>query len=91
MRAASRAREAAIALSKIARATAGFSSRNVISLSETVALTRPAISVLPSLPFVWPSNCASLTLTLMTQVRPSRTSSPDSFLSDSFRILYFLA
>ena len=80
-----------MALSKMARATAGFSSRNVISLSLIRLLTRPLISVLPSLPFVWPSNYASFTFTLMTHVRPSRTSSPERFLSASFKMLYFLA
>ncbi len=71
--------------------TAGFSSRNVSSLSLIRLLTRPRISVLPSLPFVWPSNCASCSFTLMTHARPSRTSSPERFLSASFRMLYFPA
>ena len=36
----------------------------------------PFTSELPSLPFVWPSNCGFGTLTLTTAVRPSRVSSP---------------
>ena len=76
LRAASRARLAVIALSKIVRATTGFSSRNCISRSETMLSTSVLISLLPSFAFVWPSNCAFVSLTEMTQVRPSRQSSP---------------
>ena len=36
----------------------------------------PACPGLPSLVFVWPSNCGSASLAEMTAVRPSRTSSP---------------
>ena len=38
---------------------------------------------LPSLVFVWPSNCGSASLAEMTAVRPSRTSSPERFSSFS--------
>ncbi len=40
---------------------------------------------LPSLVFVWPSNCGSASLTEMTAVRPSRTSSPERLSSFSLR------
>ena len=52
LRAASRARLAVIALSKIVRATTGFSSRNCISLSDTRPSTNVLISLLPSFAFV---------------------------------------
>ena len=54
-------------------------------------LTKELISVLPSFALVWPSNWASFSLTLMTQVKPSRTSSPERFLSFSLRMLYLRA
>ena len=76
LRAASRARFAVIALSKIARATAGFSSKNWSSLSPTTLSTSVRISLLPSFCFVCPSNCASGSLTEMTADKPSRQSSP---------------
>ena len=41
-------------------------------------------SGLPSLPLVWPSNCGSVSLTLMTAVSPSRVSSPARLESFSF-------
>ena len=40
--------------------------------------TAPRIDVLPSLAFVWPSNCGSSRRTATMAVRPSRTSSPCS-------------
>ena len=55
---------------------AGFSSRNAPSFSLTIASTMPLTSLLPSLVLVCPSNCGCGILTLMTAVRPSRTSSP---------------
>ena len=39
------------------------------------------MSALPSLAFVCPSNCGSVSFTLMTAVRPSRTSSPERLAS----------
>ena len=78
LRAASRACADCIAFSIIFFATGGFSSRNSASLCPTDADTSPAISLLPSLPFVCPSNCGSGSLTLTTAVMPSRTSSPES-------------
>ena len=45
--------------------------------SPTAVCTWPLTSALPSLAFVWPSNCGSVSLTLTTAVRPSRTSSPE--------------
>ena len=47
--------------------------------------TWPATSALPSLAFVWPSNWGSVSLTLTTAVRPSRTSSPERLPSASLR------
>ena len=38
---------------------------------------------LPSLVFVWPSNCGSVSFAEITAVRPSRTSSPVRFSSFS--------
>ncbi len=74
--AASRARAGWVAFSKMALATAGFSSKVGPQLVVHMLETRPLISVLPSLALVWPSNCASCSLTEMA-VRPSRTSSPE--------------
>ena len=64
-------------------AVAGFSSRYWLRLSVTAVWTWPFTSALPSLAFVWPSNCGSVSLTLMTAVRPSRTSSPERLPSPS--------
>ena len=65
----------------IRRPSAGFSSRYWPRLSETAAWTWPLTSALPSLALVWPSNWGSVSLTLITAVSPSRTSSPDRFVS----------
>ena len=78
-----------MALSRIIRPTWGFSSRKVSSFSATRLFTRVRISELPSLALVWPSNWASVSFTEMTQVRPSRQSSPETF-SSSFSSLIFL-
>ena len=51
--------------------------------SVTTVWTMPLMSALPSFAFVWPSNCGSVSFTLMTAVRPSRTSSPERFASFS--------
>ena len=85
MRAASRARAAVRHFSMIRRPSAGFSSRYWPRLSATAVWTWPLTSALPSLALVWPSNCGSVSLTLMTAVRPSRTSSPDRLPSASRR------
>ena len=77
LRAASRARAAVRHFSMIRRPSAGFSSRYWPRLSATAVWTWPLTSALPSLALVWPSNCGSVSLTLMTAVRPSRTSSPE--------------
>ena len=66
----------------ILRPSPGFSSRYWINPSVRTAWTWPLTSALPSLAFVWPSNCGSSSLTLITAVRPSRTSSPLRFGSD---------
>ena len=78
-----------MAFSRIALPTVGFSSKNSASFSVTTAFTSVRISLLPSLALVWPSNWASVSLTEMTQVKPSRQSSPETF-SSSLRIFIFL-
>ncbi len=83
MRAASRARAASIAFVTIRFESAGFSSRNSASFRLTASLTKPSIGGLPSLVFVWPSNCGSWSFTEITAVRPSRESSPLRFWSFS--------
>ncbi len=85
LRAALRARAALIAFSTIWRPSLGFSSRNSASFSLTVTATSVAISVLPSLVLVWPSNCGFLSLTETSAVRPSRMSSPVRLSSFSLR------
>ena len=50
--------DAASALSSIARATEGFSSRNSVKRAVTVLSTSARISELPSFALVWLSNCA---------------------------------
>gem|GEM_PF-5125277 len=57
-------------------ATAGFSPRKVSRCSYKRFSTRPLTSLLPSLVLVWPSNWGWGSLTLITAIRPSRTSSP---------------
>ena len=54
--------------------------------SVTTFWTMPLMSALPSLAFVWPSNCGSVSFTLMTAVRPSRTSSPERLASFSLSV-----
>ena len=80
LRAASRARAAVSDLSMMRRASPGFSSRYWPMPSPTAVCTWPLTSALPSLALVWPSNCGSVSLTLTTAVRPSRTSSPERLL-----------
>jgi len=46
--------------------SAGCSSRYSPSFSFTSASTNPLTSLFPSFVFVWPSNCGSCTLTLIT-------------------------
>ena len=85
LRAAARAREASTALRMTALASFGFSSRNSASFAFTTDSTKPCMPGLPSLVFVWPSNCGSVSLAEMTADRPSRMSSPSSALSFSLR------
>ena len=85
LRAAARAWAADTALRTTAPASCGFSSRNSASLVLTTDATKPSMPGLPSLVFVWPSNCGSWSLTEMTAVRPSRMSSPVRFSSFSLR------
>ena len=84
-RAAARARAADTAFVMICFASVGFSSRNSASFWLTTVLTRLSIGGLPSFDFVCPSNCGFRSFTEITAARPSRTSSPSSFSSDSFR------
>ena len=83
--AACRARAACKALLMIALASLGRSSRNSARYRFVVLSTRPLTSVFPSLVFVCPSNCGSLSFTEMTAARPSRISSPVRFSSFSLR------
>jgi hypothetical protein len=73
------------------RASDGFSSRYWEMPSATAAATCGVTKAFPSLPFVWPSNSGLGSLTLITAVRPSRTSSPERLLSESFRTPLFRA
>ena len=65
----------------------GFSSRCSPNFSLTIVSTRPLMSGLFSRPLVCPSNCGLARRTLMTAVRPSRTSSPLRLAFRSFRRL----
>ena len=85
LRAAARAWAADTALRMTALPSLGFSSRNSASFALTTDSTKPCMPGLPSLVFVWPSNCGSLSLAEMTAVRPSRTSSPERLSSFSLR------
>ena len=82
--AAARARAAVVDLLMINAPSPGLSSRNSVSWRPTICSTAPLTSGLPRRPFVWPSNWGSLTLTLITAIKPSRTSSPDRFFISSF-------
>ena len=84
LRAAWRARCAAIALLMIWRASVGFSSKNSASFWLTAVETSPLTHGLPSFVFVCPSNCGSWSFTEMTAASPSRTSSPSRLSSFSF-------
>ena len=88
-RAALRARAASIAFLTIRFASVGCSSRNSASRAFTVRSTMPRTHGLPSLVFVWPSNCGSRSFTEMTAARPSRTSSPSRL--SSFSLSRFFA
>ena len=61
---------------KMRLASPGCSSSHVVSWALTVVSTRERIEALPSLVFVWPSNCGSRSFTERIAMRPSRTSSP---------------
>ena len=91
LRASSRARRATRHFWITVFATCGFSSKNVLSPSNKAPSTRPRMSALPSLVLVCPSNCGSVSFTLMTLVSPSRTSSPDRLASFCFNKPNFLA
>ena len=76
LRAAIRAVAAAIDLRMMSRPSPGFFSNHWPSWSLTTFWTNVFASVLPSLVFVWPSNCGFVSLIETIAVRPSRTSSP---------------
>ena len=75
-------------------ASFGLRSNQSFRCSWTTFWTKVFASVLPSLVFVWPSNCGSPSLTEMIAVRPSRMSSPvrlssfsrSSFFSRAYRL-----
>ena len=79
--AALRALRASTALPMIERASSGLSSRKCPNASLKTVSTAPRASILPSLAFVWPSNCISRSLTETTAAKPSSTSSPVKFSS----------
>ena len=88
-RAASRAREAFAIFSSTVR-TAGFAPRGGLvnqfeSSLLTTALTIFAAAGVPSISFVWPSNCGSAKRTVTTAVIPSCTSSLVMESSPAFR------
>jgi hypothetical protein len=58
------------------RVSLGLFSRNSCSPSRATLSTCVRTSLLPSLPFVCPSNCGSRSFTLMIAVSPWRVSSP---------------
>lgn len=87
LRAATRAVAAWIDLRMMSAASTGLRSNQSLRCSCTTFCTKVLASVLPSLVFVWPSNCGSPSLTEMIAVRPSRMSSParlSSFSRSSF-------
>ena len=84
LRAAWRACAALMALPQMTRASAGCSSRYSARPWVSAALTKPVISELPSLVFVWPSNCGSRSFSETIAVSPSRVSGPSRFSSFSF-------
>ena len=67
-------------------ASVGLASNQWLIDSLQTLWTKPLTSVLPSLVFVWPSNCGSPSFTETIAARPSRMSSPVSFSSFSLRI-----
>ena len=85
--AAMRAREAEIDFATIWLPSRGFSSSQSASFSLVARSTIERIETLPSLPFVWPSNCGLSRRTETIAVSPSRMSSPFKFSSFSFNRL----
>ena len=73
----------------IVLASAGLRSNQSASHSLQTRWTNDLTSVLPSLVFVWPSNCGSATFTDTIAARPSRMSSPVS--AGSFSLMNFLS
>ncbi|CAB5078220.1 unannotated protein [freshwater metagenome] len=78
-RAATRVRAALATFSKIIRAAA-FSLRLLLlkkcfNCAETTWETMRVTALVPSTSLVWPSNCGSARRTVITPVKPSRTSS----------------
>ena len=70
-------------LSKISVATFLFSSKKNCNFSLTIVSTTVRARGVPSLPFVWPSNCKSASgiFKLIIAVNPSLTSLPSNGLS----------
>ena len=89
--AASRARFAVKHLLNISLAIAGFSSKNAFSSCASAPSTSGRISLFPSFVLVCPSNCGSVSFTLIIAVNPSRMSSPEKFASLSLMMLNRLA
>ena len=79
------------ALSIIALASLGFSSKKAFSFKEKKVSTAPLASLFPSFALVWPSNCGSGIFTDTIAVIPSLISSPWRFSSFSFIRLKLLA
>ena len=75
-RAASRACDDETALLMMVFASPGLRSNQSAIHSLQAICTNDFASVLPSLAFVWPSNCGSRSRIEMIAARPSRTSSP---------------
>ena len=73
------------AFAKMRLPSAGCSSSHVANAAFTVVSTSDRMEALPSFVFVWPSNCGSRSFTDRMAMRPSRTSSPVSASSFSFR------
>ena len=78
LRAATRAWAAACDFRTMLLPSLGFSSNQSESFSLRAFWTKDLASALPSLVFVWPSNCGSVSLMETTAVRPSRMSSPET-------------
>ena len=84
--AARRARAASIPFWMINFASLGWASNQSAIRSVITRWTKVLAIALPSLVFVCPSNCGTVSLTEITATSPSRTSSPERFSSLSLRM-----